>query len=66
VTAKKRIAAVRKALIGAAGFLGSLLTQGALHGNAQVIATSAVAALTAMGVYLVPNSPDTRAADNLD
>ena len=47
----------RKALVALVAAAGELTALGVLHGTAQHYVTVAIAVLTAVGVYAVPNAP---------
>jgi hypothetical protein len=53
----RRIASVRKAAVAVGGVVGQAVALGVLHGDALHWAQIVLAALTAVGVYQVPNSP---------
>ena len=48
---------IRKALVGAAGLAATLVAAGVLDDNTEAIVTGVLAALTAAGIYAVPNEP---------
>lgn len=50
------LAEARKFLVAAAGAIGAALTLGLLHGDAEHYATIAVAVITAIGTFVVPNA----------
>jgi len=50
---------VRKALAAAAGLLAQIIAAGVFSGSAQAWAQIGLAAVTAIGVYLIPNIPST-------
>lgn len=47
---------VRKVLAAVAGIAAILVAQGVLHGTVQNVVETALAVLTAAGVYQVPNA----------
>jgi ABC-type transporter Mla maintaining outer membrane lipid asymmetry permease subunit MlaE len=56
------MARIRKALAAAAGLAATVVAAGLLDDTTEAVVTSALAALTVVGVYAVPNEPATTRA----
>ena len=50
-----------KAITAVVGLVAMLISTGVLDGSAQLYVNAAIAALTALGVYAVPNKPSKQA-----